>query len=103
LRCLVRSQITGEVVNPTLLSSVSWFVNSDIPLSVDGANAHHYRLQDGNSTLMVFHLGKADSGEYRCRASTGPYADSAASVQIQVESKSIGKSKIKFLIYHLQY
>lgn len=87
LRCVVRSQINGEVINPTLLSSVSWFVNSDIPLTYD--TNPRYRLTDGNSTLVVYNMAKQDSGEYRCRASTGPYADTTASVQIHVDSMYI--------------
>ncbi len=85
LKCLVRSQITGEVINPTLLSSVSWYANSDIPLA-PSANAR-FRLMNGNSTLMLYHLMKQDSGEYRCRANTGPYAEALASVVIMVDSK----------------
>lgn len=86
LTCLIRSAINNEIVNPSLLTSVTWFVNSDIPLSIGDVNRHHYRLMDGNSTLVVYHLSKTDSGEYRCRASTGPYAESTASTHIQVEN-----------------
>ena len=110
LRCLVRSLITGEIINPSLLSSVTWFINSDIPLSldngdrgsplrvigVDGSNNNdhpyhgHYQLLDNkNSTLIVYRLSKVDSGEYRCRASAGPNVDAIATVHIQVESKLV--------------
>lgn len=76
------------MINPTLLSSVSWYVpaSPDIPLAQPTANAR-FRLLNGNSTLVLYHLAKGDSGEFRCRASTGPYAEAAASVLITVDSK----------------
>lgn len=85
ITCLVRSQITGHVV-PT--ANIVWYVKSDIPLLVDSTNHHHYRIIN-NNTLVVYELAKSDSGEYRCRASNGPYTDTTAAVNIQVESKFI--------------
>ena len=86
IKCVVRSEITGETINPTLLSSISWYFNSEIPL-INEPSQNKYRIGEYNSTLMVYNLAKTDSGKYRCRASTGPYADVSAFVFIQVERK----------------
>lgn len=83
INCVVRSESTGQVV---FVPNVVWYVNSDIPLLVDSTNHHHYRLLP-NNTLVVHDLAKSDSGEYRCRASTGPYSDAMAFANVQVESK----------------
>lgn len=83
LDCIVRNQRTGQVI-PS--ANVVWYVRSDIPLLVDETNRHHYMLMANNS-LLVYNLTRGDSGEYRCRASTGPKSDSYSSVNLQVESK----------------
>lgn len=83
LDCIVRNQRTNQII-PS--ANVVWYVNSDIPLLVDQTNHHHYMLMANNS-LLVYHLTRGDSGEYRCRASTGPKSDSYSSVHLQVESK----------------
>nr|XP_027204924.1 papilin-like [Dermatophagoides pteronyssinus] len=82
LDCIVRNQRTGQVI-PS--ANVVWYVRSDIPLLVDETNRHHYMLMANNS-LLVYNLTRGDSGEYRCRASTGPKSDSYSSVNLQVEN-----------------
>ncbi|KPM10537.1 Papilin-like protein 1 [Sarcoptes scabiei] len=82
LDCLVRSQRTGQII-PS--ADVIWYVNSDIPLSVDETNHHHYMIMP-NNTLLIHRLARGDSGVYRCRATTGPISDSYSSIQLQVEN-----------------
>lgn len=85
LDCLVRSQRTGQII-PS--ADVIWYVNSDIPLSVDETNHHHYMIMP-NNTLLIHRLARGDSGVYRCRATTGPISDSYSSIQLQVESNHL--------------
>lgn len=86
LDCLVQSLITGEPVAPNQMTVV-WYVNSDIPLAVHAQNQHKYRTLS-NHTLVVYDLAKVDSGEYRCRATTGPTSDTMSTIHVQVDGMS---------------
>lgn len=83
LDCLVRNQRTGQLITN---ANVVWYIDSDIPLLVDQSNRHHYMILP-NNTLIVYHLTRSDSGEYRCRANIGPQTDAFAAVKLQIESK----------------